>query len=206
MFYFFILQKQNFNSYGARRGNHEVMMRGTFANIRLRNQLVPGTEGGYTRHFPSNQDLTIFDASARYIQENIPLVVLAGKEYGTGSSRDWAAKGPMLLGVRVVIAESYERIHRSNLIGMGILPLQYKDADTAQTLDINGDETFSFSGLSEEELRPGSDIKITMSTTEGLIKTFTTKARIDTPVELEYFQNGGILQFVLRKLAMNSTP
>jgi aconitate hydratase len=200
------VEQQNFNSYGARRGNHEVMMRGTFANIRLRNQLVPGTEGGYTRHFPSNQDLTIFDASARYIQENIPLVILAGKEYGTGSSRDWAAKGPMLLGVRVVIAESYERIHRSNLIGMGILPLQYKDADTAQTLDINGDETFSFSGLSEEELRPGSDIKITMSTTEGLIKTFTTKARIDTPVELEYFQNGGILQFVLRKLAKNSTP
>jgi len=200
------VERQNFNSYGARRGNHEVMMRGTFANIRLRNQLAPGTEGGFTRYFPSDEEVTIFEASKRYIAEHVPLVVLAGKEYGTGSSRDWAAKGPMLLGVRVVIAESFERIHRSNLIGMGILPLQYKNGDTAESLKIQGNETFDFKGLTKGKLQPGSDVEVVLTSSTGAKNTFIAQARIDTPVELDYFQNGGILQFVLRKLATNPTP
>ena len=200
------VERQNFNSYGARRGNHEVMMRGTFANIRLRNQLAPGTEGGFTRYFPSDEEVTIFEASKRYIAEHVPLVVLAGKEYGTGSSRDWAAKGPMLLGVRVVIAESFERIHRSNLIGMGILPLQYKNGDTAESLKIQGNETFDFKGLTKGKLQPGSDVEVVLTSSTGAKNTFIAQARIDTPVELDYFQNGGILQFVLRRLATNPTP
>ena len=182
------------------------MMRGTFANIRLRNQLAPGTEGGFTRYFPSDEEVTIFEASKRYIAEHVPLVVLAGKEYGTGSSRDWAAKGPMLLGVRVVIAESFERIHRSNLIGMGILPLQYKNGDTAESLKIQGNETFDFKGLTKEKLQPGSDVEVVLTSSTGAKNTFIAQARIDTPVELDYFQNGGILQFVLRRLATNPTP
>jgi aconitate hydratase len=185
---------KDFNSYGARRGNHEVMMRGTFANVRLKNLIAPGTEGGVTRHFPGCEAMSIFDASVKYKQENIPLIILAGKEYGSGSSRDWAAKGPMLLGVRAVIAESFERIHRSNLIGMGILPLEFEAGQNRQSLELTGEEIFSIEGLSH--IAPG---KIMMVKASGL--EFKVKARIDTPIELAYYRHGGILQYVLRQLA-----
>jgi len=192
------VQPADFNSLGSRRGNHEVMMRGTFANIRLRNQLAPGTEGGVTRHLPSGEQLSIFDAAMRYKQENVPLVVLAGKEYGSGSSRDWAAKGPRLLGVRAVIAESYERIHRTNLVCMGILPLQYNDGDTAESLGLTGREVFSIEGLGD-----GSAKLVTVSAVaeDGSEKRFQARVRIDTPQEVEYYRHGGILQYVLRQLA-----
>ncbi|MGD8936623.1 MAG: aconitate hydratase, partial [Thiogranum sp.] len=182
----------------SRRGNHEVMMRGTFANIRLRNQLAPGTEGGVTRHLPSDEQLSIFDAAMRYKQEHVPLVVLAGKEYGSGSSRDWAAKGPRLLGVRAVIAESYERIHRTNLVCMGILPLQYNDGDTAESLGLGGREVFNIEGLGD-----GSAKQVTVSAVaeDGSEKRFQARVRIDTPQEVEYYRHGGILQYVLRQLA-----
>jgi aconitate hydratase len=189
---------KNFNSYGARRGNHEVMMRGTFANIRLRNQLVPGVEGGVTRHLPSNQQMSIYDASMRYQQDHVPLVILAGKEYGSGSSRDWAAKGTMLLGVRAVIAESYERIHRSNLIGMGVLPLQFQDGQSAQSLGLSGEETFDISGLSGGGAKT---VTVTTRKPDGGSATFQARVRIDTPKEREYYAHGGILQYVLRQLA-----
>ncbi|NGX16614.1 aconitate hydratase AcnA [Wenzhouxiangella sp. XN24] len=188
----------DFNSYGSRRGNHEVMMRGTFANIRLRNQLAGGVEGGWTRYLPTGEIMAIYDAAMRYQEDGTPLVILAGKEYGSGSSRDWAAKGTKLLGVRAVIAESYERIHRSNLIGMGVLPLQFKDGDNAASLGLEGTETFTIDGLGD-----GSAREVTVTATREGAKdiVFTARVRIDTPKEREYYQNGGILHFVLRQLA-----
>ncbi len=190
---------KDFNSYGSRRGNDRVMTRGTFANIRLRNQLVPDSEGSWTIHFPSGEAMSIFDAAEQYRKENIPLLILAGKEYGTGSSRDWAAKGPALLGVRVVLAESYERIHRSNLAGMGILPLQYCEGESAQTLRLSGDEIFNVLGI-EKGVRPGQNIIVEAIDKKGTTRSFSTICRLDTPVEIEYFNNGGILPTVLRKL------
>jgi aconitate hydratase len=192
------VQAADFNSYGSRRGNHEVMMRGTFANIRLRNLLLPGTEGGVTLHIPSGEQMSIFDASVKYKAANTPLVILAGKEYGTGSSRDWAAKGTMLLGVRAVIAESFERIHRSNLIGMGVLPLQYKDGQSTQSLGLTGKETFEIAGLNRGAAKI---VKVIAKDEAGKITEFDARLRIDTPKELEYYQHGGILQYVLRQLA-----
>ncbi|MGH7858379.1 MAG: aconitate hydratase AcnA, partial [Candidatus Binatia bacterium] len=183
----------DFNSYGARRGNHEVMVRGTFANIRLRNQLAPGTEGGWTRHLPSGEQMTIYDAAMRYRGEKIPLLVIAGKEYGSGSSRDWAAKGTFMLGIRAVIAESYERIHRSNLIGMGVLPLELLPGETRESLGLSGEETFSIGGI-REGLRPGGRLKVSAKGGGGKDRSFEVVARIDTPVELEYYRHGGILQ------------
>ena len=188
-----------FNSYGARRGNDRVMTRGTFANIRLRNQLAPGTEGGITRHLPSGKQLAIFDAAQLYKSDGTPLCVLAGKEYGTGSSRDWAAKGTMLLGVRFVLAESYERIHRSNLVGMGVLPLQFKDGDTAQSLGLSGEEVFDVAV--DDAVKPRQLLKVTATDGKsGAKRSFEAVCRIDTPVEVDYYRNGGILQTVLRKL------
>jgi aconitate hydratase len=192
------VQAVDFNSYGARRGNHEVMMRGTFANIRLRNLLLPGTEGGITLHIPSGEQLSIFDASVKYKAANTPLVILAGKEYGTGSSRDWAAKGTMLLGVKAVIAESFERIHRSNLIGMGVLPLQYKEGQNAQSLGLSGKETFEIVGLKGGAVKV---VKVIARNDNGAATEFDVRLRIDTPKELDYYQHGGILQYVLRQLA-----
>jgi aconitate hydratase len=192
------VQKKDFNSYGARRGNHEVMVRGTFANVRLRNQLVPGTEGGVTRHLPSNEQTSIYEASVRYAQDKTPLMILAGKEYGSGSSRDWAAKGTFMLGVRAVIAESYERIHRSNLIGMGVLPLEYLPGQTRESLGLSGEEVFSIAGIADS-LRPGKMLTV-VAEANGAKKQFDVKARIDTLVELDYYRHGGILQYVLRQL------
>jgi aconitate hydratase len=187
----------DFNSYGARRGNHEVMMRGTFANIRLRNLLLPGTEGGVTLHMPSGESMSIFDASVKYQAEGTPLLILAGKEYGTGSSRDWAAKGTMLLGVKAVIAESFERIHRSNLIGMGVLPLQFQDGQSAQSLGLTGRETFEIAGLNRGAAKV---VKVIVTAEDGATTEFAARLRIDTPKELDYYQHGGILQYVLRQL------
>ncbi len=198
----------DFNSYGSRRGNHEVMVRGTFANVRLRNRMVPNLEGGFTRHLPDGAEMSIFDASEKYIAEGVPLVILAGKEYGSGSSRDWAAKGPLLLGVRAVIAESYERIHRSNLVGMGILPLQFLSGETAQSLGLTGEEIFEISGVSElvRKFAPGRQVKV-RTTSTGKTAEFSALVRIDTPQEAQYYANGGILQFVLRQLiASKPTP
>ena len=193
---------RNFNSYGSRRGNHEVMVRGTFGNIRLRNQLRPGTEGGVTVHFPDGEETTIYEASVKYQEEGVPLLVLAGKEYGTGSSRDWAAKGSFLLGVRGVIAESFERIHRSNLIGMGVLPLQFTNGENADSLGLTGTETYDIEGLSE--LSPGAELTVRAMGDDGETKEFKAKARVDSPVEVEYLRNGGILQTVLRQLLKES--
>ena len=195
------VQAVDFNSYGARRGNHEVMMRGTFANIRLRNLLLPGTEGGETLHIPSGEQMPIFDASLKYKAAGTALVILAGKEYGTGSSRDWAAKGTMLLGVKAVIAESFERIHRSNLIGMGVLPLQYKDGQSARSLRLTGKETFEIVGLNRGAAK---SVKVIAKTDDGKTTEFEARLRIDTPKELEYYQHGGILHYVLRQLATPS--
>ena len=192
------VQPKDFNSYGARRGNHEVMMRGTFANIRLRNLLAPGTEGGWTLHQPSGEKMTIYDAAVRYEREKTPLVVLAGKEYGSGSSRDWAAKGPLLLGVRAVIAESYERIHRSNLVGMGILPLQYLEGQTAESLGLTGQESFTIEGLAS--LAPRTKTQVRARAENGQEKTFETLVRVDTPEEVSYYRHGGILLYVLRQM------
>src|SRR5699024_2728991 len=186
-----------FNSYGSRRGNHEVMMRGTFANVRLRNQLAPGTEGGWTRHQPSGEEMSIYDAAMKYADEGTPLVVLAGAEYGTGSSRDWAAKGTLLLGVKAVIATSFERIHRSNLIGMGVLPLQFRDGDDAESLGLDGTETFDFAGLAAN----AEAVTVKAMREDGKTTEFTAKVRIDTPMEWDYYLHGGILQYVLRQLA-----
>jgi len=191
------VKASEFNSYGARRGNHEVMMRGTFANIRLRNQLAPGTEGGWTLHQPSGEQMTIYDAAMRYKKENVPLVVFAGKEYGSGSSRDWAAKGTVLLGVRVVIAESYERIHRSNLVGMGVLPLEFIAGQTRESLGLTGREEFSIEGISA--LKARARFKVHARGADGE-KTFEAIARVDTPEEVAYYQNGGILPYVLRQM------
>jgi aconitate hydratase len=190
----------DFNSYGARRGNHEVMVRGTLANIRLRNQMAPGTEGGWTTHVPSKQQMFIYDASVKYQKDGVPLLIIAGKEYGSGSSRDWAAKGVLLLGVRAVIAESFERIHRSNLVGMGVLPLQFLDGQSAASLGLNGFETFSIEGVPAAVDSCGkSRVKVT-AVQDGLTIAFEAVARVDTPVEAEYYRNGGILPYVLKQL------
>ncbi len=191
----------DFNSYGSRRGNHEVMVRGTFANVRLRNKMVPNLEGGFTRHLPDGAEMSIFVASEKYIAEGVPLVILAGKEYGSGSSRDWAAKGPRLLGVRAVIAESYERIHRSNLVGMGILPLQFLAGESAQSLSLTGEEVFQISAVSDlvRKFAPGKPVRVSAAS-GGKVKEFNALVRIDTPQEAQYYANGGILQFVLRQL------
>jgi len=194
----------DFNSYGSRRGNHEVMVRGTFANVRLRNKLAPGTEGGVTRLLPEGEQMSIFDASVKYAERKTPLVILAGKEYGSGSSRDWAAKGPRLLGVRAVIAESYERIHRSNLVGMGVLPLQFADGQNVESLGLTGEEVFDFPGLKallDAKFVNGRALKVKATAPDGKTKEFETKVRIDTPQEILYYENGGILQYVLRQLA-----
>jgi aconitate hydratase len=191
----------NFNSYGSRRGNHEVMMRGTFANIRIRNKIAPGTEGGVTKYLPTDEVMPIYDASMKYQAENTPLIVLAGKEYGTGSSRDWAAKGTILLGVHAVIAQSYERIHRSNLVGMGVLPLQFKEGESAETFGLTGRETFSIKGLTGE-LAPRADVTVEVVREDGSKLSFTAIARLDSPVEVDYYRNGGILQTVLRNFIL----
>ena len=190
--------RRDFNSYGSRRGNHEVMVRGTFANVRLRNQLVE-REGGWTRHLPDGEELPIYDAAEQYRAEGVPLIVLAGREYGSGSSRDWAAKGPSLLGVRAAIAQSYERIHRSNLIGMGILPLEYPSGESAASLGLTGEESFDISGV-EGGVQPGQEIAVRAVAADGAETSFTARCRIDTPVEAEYYRHGGILQYVLRGL------
>ncbi len=192
---------ENFNSFGSRRGNHEVMMRGTFANIRLRNQLAPGTEGGWTRYQPAGDEMTVYDAGMRYKQEGTPLIVIAGKEYGSGSSRDWAAKGTMLLGVRAVIAESFERIHRSNLVFMGVLPLVFEEGVTATTLGLTGKESFSLAGIGKN-LTPRSDLRVVATGEDGTVTDFVVTVRIDTPEELNYYHHGGILPYVLRQLAV----
>ena len=192
------MQPKDFNSYGARRGNHEVMMRGTFANIRLKNLMVPGVEGGFTAHQPDGEKMTIFDASERYRKEGVPLIVIAGKEYGTGSSRDWAAKGVQLLGVRAVIAENFERIHRSNLIGMGVLALEFKPGENRQTLGLTGKELFSITGL-KAGIKPRQTLKV-RAEFGGKTTEFEVTMRADTPEEVEYVRHGGILPFVLREL------
>ncbi|MCL2447800.1 MAG: aconitate hydratase AcnA, partial [Polyangiaceae bacterium] len=189
---------KDFNSYGSRRGNDEVMVRGTFANVRLRNLLAPGTEGGVTRHIPSGDAMSIFDAAMRYAGEGVPLVILAGREYGSGSSRDWAAKGPKLLGVRVVIAESFERIHRSNLVGMGILPLEFTPGENVASLRLTGEETYSIDGL--EKAIASRKVTVRAAGKDGKAREFSASVRIDTPQEREYYRHGGILPFVLRQL------
>ncbi len=188
-----------FNSYGSRRGNHQVMMRGTFANIRLRNEMAPGTEGPWTTFLPANDVMTVFDAAGRYREAGVPLAVIAGKEYGSGSSRDWAAKGPSLLGVRFVIAESYERIHRSNLVGMGVLPLQFAPGESASSLGLSGRETFSVRGL-ESGVSPGLQVAVEALGADGTKRTFTAVVRIDGAAEVAYFASGGLLRMVLREL------
>ncbi|MBX3728237.1 MAG: aconitate hydratase AcnA [Candidatus Sumerlaeia bacterium] len=194
------VEPKDFNSYGARRGNHEVMMRGTFANIRLRNQLIPGSEGGVTLHLPAGEQMSIYDAAMKYKEQDVPLVVVAGKEYGSGSSRDWAAKGTRLLGVRAVLAESYERIHRSNLVGMGVLPLEFVDGANAASLGLTGREVFDIAGL-EAGISPRMTVSVTATDEAGRSRTFTALVRIDTPNEVDYYCHGGILQYVLRQLA-----
>jgi aconitate hydratase len=197
------VEPKDFNSYGSRRGNHEVMMRGTFANVRLRNQLAPGTEGGFTTYLPTGEVTSIFDASMRYQQSGTPLIILAGKEYGSGSSRDWAAKGPRLLGVRAVIAESYERIHRSNLVGMGVLPLEFMREENAELLGLTGHETYDIVGLSDmfkPDYSGDRTVKVLAKRKDAATVEFTAKVRIDTPQEMEYYRHGGILQYVIRQL------
>jgi aconitate hydratase len=193
------LEKRDFNSYGSRRGHDQVMVRGTFANIRLKNLLIPGSEGSFTVHFPSGEQLPIFDASERYQKAGTPLVVLAGKEYGSGSSRDWAAKGTLMLGARAVLAESFERIHRSNLVGMGVLPLVYESGQSAESLGLTGREVFDISGL-EAGLKPRQKVTVRAKREDGSVLEFSAIARLDTPIDVEYYKNGGILQTVLRKL------
>jgi aconitate hydratase len=193
------VEKKDFNSYGSRRGNDRVMVRGTFANIRLKNLMLPGVEGGVTVHVPSGERMDIYDAAERYRAEGTPLVVLAGKEYGSGSSRDWAAKGTLLLGVRAVIAESFERIHRSNLVGMGILPLQFKPGQNVESLGLTGQETLTIAGLAGE-LAPRQQLTVQVARADGSSSSFAVLARLDTPVEINYYRNGGILQTVLRKM------
>ncbi|MDU5688505.1 MAG: aconitate hydratase, partial [Kluyvera cryocrescens] len=189
---------RDFNSYGSRRGNHLVMMRGTFANIRIRNEMVPGVEGGMTRLLPGNDVMSIYDAAMQYQKQGTPLAVIAGKEYGSGSSRDWAAKGPRLLGVRVVIAESFERIHRSNLIGMGILPLEFPQGETRKTLNLTGEERLDITGL--QQLSPGAMIPVVITRANGQQQTLLCRCRIDTATELTYYQNDGILHYVIRNM------
>jgi len=202
------VKPSDFNSYGSRRGNHEVMVRGTFANVRLRNKLAPGTEGGVTRLLPEGEGMSIYDASVKYAERGVPLAILAGKEYGSGSSRDWAAKGPRLLGIRFVIAESYERIHRSNLVGMGILPLQFEAGQNVESLGLTGEETFSLGekpgelkAMLDSKFEGGKNLKVIATAADGKKKEFTAVVRIDTPQEILYYQHGGILLYVLRQLA-----
>jgi aconitate hydratase len=197
------VEPHKFNSYGARRGNHEVMMRGTFANIRIKNELVPGTEGGITKNFLKDGEVTsVYEAAMDYKENDVPLVVLAGKDYGMGSSRDWAAKGTDLLGVEAVIATSYERIHRSNLIGMGVLPLQFASGEDADSLGLDGTETFDIPV--DNDLEPGQEIEVTATAEDGTETTFTTINRCDTPIEVDYYRNGGILHYVLRDFVSRS--
>ncbi|MFQ6114375.1 MAG: aconitate hydratase, partial [bacterium] len=193
------VEPKDFNSFGSRRGNHEVMMRGTFGNIRLRNFLVPGKEGNWTLHFPDKKETSFYEAAMQYKKEGVPLIVIAGKEYGTGSSRDWAAKGTRLLGVEAVIAESFERIHRSNLIGMGVMPLQFKPGENHETLGLTGFETYAITGIADD-LKPGKQLRVTANKDDGTEKSFTVIVRVDTPEELNYYKHGGILQYVLRQL------
>ncbi|MFV2090846.1 MAG: aconitate hydratase, partial [Pseudomonadales bacterium] len=195
------VNEADFNSYGSRRGNHEVMMRGTFANIRIKNEMVPGTEGGYTKHIPSGEELSIYDAAVRYQGEGTPLVVIGGKEYGTGSSRDWAAKGTRLLGVQAVVVESFERIHRSNLIGMGVLPVQFKEGESRQSLNLNGEEIVDIdlpAGVTE--VIPRQDLLLKIRRVDGSEFETTVMSRLDTENEIAYFKSGGILQYVLNNL------
>jgi aconitate hydratase len=194
------VEAKDYNQYGTRRGNHEVMMRGTFANIRLKNEMVPGIEGGFTHDFRSDEPVPIYDVAMRYKKEHTPQVLIAGKEYGTGSSRDWAAKGASLLGVKAVVCETFERIHRSNLVGMGVLPLQFKTGMTRKTLNLTGHETFDITGI-EAGLRPGMDVPMTIHRRDGTSEKVVLTCRIDTAEEIEYFKNGGVLQYVLRNLA-----
>ena len=193
------VERKEWNSYGSRRGNHDIMVRGTFANIRIRNELVPGVEGGVTRYLPTGDQMSIYEAAMRYGDAGIPLIVLAGKEYGSGSSRDWAAKGPFLQGLKAAIAESFERIHRSNLIGMGVLPLQFREGEGREQLGLTGEEEFDIAGL-DNDLQPGQEIEV-VARGEGGETRFTTVCRIDTPVEINYYRNGGILHTVLRRMA-----
>ncbi len=197
------VEPQAFNSYGSRRGNHEVMVRGTFASIRFRNRLVGGKEGAWTRHLPDGEEMRIYDAAMKYADENTPLIVLAGKEYGSGSSRDWAAKGPNLLGVRAVIAETFERIHRSNLVGMGVLPLQFINNESADALGLTGEETFEIAGIADR-LEPHAELQVRATSADGATTEFTTECRIDSGVELDYYRNGGVLQMVLRRMLKGS--
>ncbi|MBI3564419.1 MAG: aconitate hydratase, partial [Elusimicrobia bacterium] len=196
------VKPSDFNSYGARRGNHEVMMRGTFANIRIKNLMLKDVTGGYTMHVPTKEQLSIFDAAMKYSAAKIPTIVVAGKEYGTGSSRDWAAKGPALQGVKAVIAQSFERIHRSNLVGMGVLPLQFKDGDSAQSLGLTGFETFDIVGLGA--VKPRAMLTVRATDDAGKTKEFPVMCRIDTPIELEYYRYGGVLRYVLGQMLAGS--
>src|SRR5689334_8044749 len=195
---------KDFNSYGARRGNHEVMVRGTFANVRIKNLMVPGVEGGVTIHHPSEDRMSIYDAAMRYQSENVPLVIVAGQEYGTGSSRDWAAKGTRLLGVKAVIAQSFERIHRSNLVGMGVLPCQFKDDTNAASLRLDGSEKFDLLGV-EAGIEPRQDVTLVIHRASGAIEEIPITLRIDTPIEVDYYKHGGILPYVLRQLLLGTT-
>jgi aconitate hydratase len=194
------VEDRDFNSYGSRRGNHEVMMRGTFANIRIRNEILDGVEGGYSLHIPSGEQMSVWEVAERYREEKTPLVVLAGKQYGTGSSRDWAAKGTSLQGIRAVIAESFERIHRSNLAGFGVLPLQFQEGDSHRSLGLTGRELFDIEGL-HDSLKPGEKLRVSARSEDGSEKQFEVVLRLDTPVEIDYYRHGGILHSVLRRMA-----
>jgi len=197
------VQRRDFNSYGARRGNHEVMVRGTFGNIRLKNLLTPEKEGDWTVHLPGGELMRVYEASMKYQKEGVPLLVIAGREYGTGSSRDWAAKGPMLLGVKAAIAQSFERIHRSNLVGMGVLPLQFKSGESAASLGLTGKETYDIPGIAQG-LKPGQKLTVSATGAGGKKTAFEVTVRIDTPIELEYYRHGGVLNYVLRKFLAES--
>ena len=199
------INQQNYNSYGSRRGNHEIMMRGTFANIRIRNEILSGKEGGFTFSFVSNREMSIYDAAMEYKENNIPLIVIAGKEYGTGASRDWAAKGTKLLGIRAVIAESFERIHRSNLIGMGVLPLEFMEGQNSISLGLNGFEEYEICDL-EEEIKPGSIKKVRVTKENSLEFFFDVLIRIDTEIESDYYKHGGLLPYVLRQMISDIDP
>jgi aconitate hydratase len=194
------VQPVDFNSYGARRGHHEVMMRGTFANIRIKNEMLGGREGGFTRYLKTGEEMPIYDACMNYIKDGTPLIVVAGKEYGTGSSRDWAAKGTMLLGVKAVLAQSFERIHRSNLVGMGVLPLMFKNGMTRHSLKLTGEEIFDITGI-EAGLKPRMDLTLTITRKDGSVESVPVLCRIDTQDEIGYYEHGGIMQFVLRSLS-----
>jgi len=195
---------RDFNSYGARRGNHQVMLRGTFANVRIKNLMVPGVEGGVTLYHPGGERMTIYDAAMKYQSAGMPLIVIAGQEYGTGSSRDWAAKGTALLGVKAVVAQSYERIHRSNLVGMGVLPLQFKEGTKAATLGLDGSETFDIVGV-DDDIKPRQDVSMVVHRADGRSESVPLTLRIDTPIEVEYYQHGGILPYVLRRLLLGGS-